>query len=141
MSNRVSIEKAATPKIEAAETDPQPETGLHPVAVEIGIGAALWFIAMSWLDFARGGEIDYLLAIVTLFFVMFFTLFLLTASYSAHDPRWPSRNTTFREFLRSSIGTATGNMHGREVLIEIALLPVALAIAATLIGFFWSVLQ
>ena len=78
---------------------------------------------MAWLDFARDGEIDYLLAIVTLFFVMFFTLFLLTASYSAHDPRWPSRDTSFREFLRSSFGTATGSMRGREVLIEIALLP------------------
>ena len=86
MSNRVSIDKTAAPQIEAGETDLQPEVGLHPVAVEIGIGAALWFVAMAWLDFARDGEIDYLLAIVTLFFVMFFTLFRLTASYSAHDP-------------------------------------------------------
>ena len=141
MSNRVSMDKTGAPQIEAGETDLQPEVRLHPVAVEIGIGAGLWFVAMAWLDFARYGEIDYLLAIVTLFFVMFFTLFLLTASYSAHDPRWPSRDTSFREFLRSSFGTATGSMRGREVLIEIALLPLALAFAATLIGFFWSVLQ
>ena len=141
MSNRVSTDKTGAPQIEAGETDLQPEVRLHPVAVEIGIGAALWFVAMAWLDFARDGEIDYLLATVTLFFVMFFTLFLLTASYSAHDPRWPSHDTSFCEFLRSSFGTATGSMRGREVLIEIALLPLALAFAATLIGFFWSVLQ
>ena len=104
MSNRISMDKTGAPQIEAGETDLQPEVRLHPVAVEIGIGAALWFVAMAWLDFARDGEIDYLLAIVTLFFVMFFTLFLLTASYSAHDPRWPSRDTSFREFLRSSFG-------------------------------------
>ncbi len=143
MSNRTLTGEAEAPQVGAQEADPQPiaETGVHPVVAEIAVGAALWFIAMAWLDFARGGEIDYLLVIVTLFFVIFFALFLLTASYSMHDPRWPLRDTSFREFLRAKVGTATGTMRGRDVLIEIALVPVSLAIAATLIGFVWSALH
>lgn len=143
MSNRTPIEQAEASPVSADTREGQAptETGVHTAVAVIAVGAALWFIAMSWLDFARGGEIDYLLAIVTLFFVIFFTLFLLTASYSLHDPRWPLRDTSFREFLRAKVGTATGTMRGRDVLIEIALVPVSLAFAATLIGLVWSALH
>lgn len=125
MSKATRIEQAEPSPVSAEERDSQAltETGVHTAVVEIAVGAALWFIVMAWLDFARGGEIDCLLAIVTLFFVMFFTLFLLTASYSLHDPRWPLRDTSFYEFLRAKVGAATGTMRGRDVLIEIALVP------------------
>jgi hypothetical protein len=122
---------------DAADASPRraPESvGVHHVVVETAMAAALWFIAVTWLAFAAGPEIDYLLVIVTLFFVMFFVLFLLTASYSLHDPRWPAPDTTFREFLKDKVGIGSGTMTGREVLIEIAILPVSLAFAATLIG-------
>src|SRR5262249_4884715 len=58
------------------------ETGVHPIVIKIAVAAALWFVVTSWLAFAWGPEIDYLLVIVTLFFAIFFTLFLLTASFS-----------------------------------------------------------
>lgn len=77
--------------------------------------------------------------IVTLFFVMFFVLFLLTAFYCVEDPRWPSRTPHLREFLDSEIGIAGGKMSGRDVLIETALIPVSLAFAATLIGLAWVI--
>jgi hypothetical protein len=38
----------------------------------------------------------------------------------AEDPRWRQRKTNFREFLESEVGTDTGPMRGREVLLEIA---------------------
>ncbi len=143
MSNPLPIEPADASRIapETKDSRTATETGVHTVVAEIAVGAALWFIVMAWLDFARGGEIDYLLVIVTLFFVMFFGLFLLTASYTLHDPRWPLRDTSFREFLRAKVGTATGTMRGRDVLIEIALVPVSLAFAATVIGLVWSALH
>jgi hypothetical protein len=92
-----------------------------------------------WVAFAAGPEIDYLPVIVTLFFMMFFTLFLLTASYSVKDPRWPSRTMRLREFLRSKVAIGSSTMSGRDVLIETALIPVALAFAATLIGLAWVI--
>jgi hypothetical protein len=124
--------KIATPP----SRDPS-ETGVHPLVIESAIGATLWFVAVIWLAFAKGTETDLALTIVTLFLAFFFGLFLLTASYALHDPRWTLPRTTFREFLTSRIGTATGNMRGRDVLIEIMLLPLALAFAATLIGIVW----
>jgi hypothetical protein len=56
------------------------ETGVHPIAIESALGAALWFLAVTWVGFARGGEIDWDLVVVTFFFVFFFGLLLLTAS-------------------------------------------------------------
>lgn len=44
-----------------------------------------------------------------------------------------------REFLASKVALATGEESGRDVLIEIALVPVALAFAATLIGLAWVI--
>jgi len=113
------------------------ETGIHPIVVKIAVGAAVWFVVTSWLAFAWDAEIDYLLVIVTLFFAIFFTLFLLTASFSVHDSRWPVRQTSFREFLKSNIRIGSGTMSGREVLLEITLIPVALAFGATLLGLAW----
>jgi hypothetical protein len=115
----------------------KPQTSVHPAAIAIALAAALWFIAVTWVSFARGVETDWDLVVVTLFFVFFFGLFLLTASLGLKDPRWRQRDTSFREFLKSEVGTATGPMSGRDVLLEIAVIPVSLAFAATVIGLIW----
>lgn len=137
------IEEAEASRLASDARDSQAptETGVHTAVAEIAVGAALWFIVMAWLDFARGGEIDYLLVIVTLFFVIFFALFLLTATYGRDDPRWHLPATSFRAFLRARVGTATGPMRGADALLEIALVPVSLAFAATLIGLVWVMLH
>jgi len=127
------------PEASSAEGAEATEVGVHPIAVETALAAALWFIAVVWVASAAGPEIDYLPVIVTLFFMMFFTLFLLTASYSVKDPRWPSRTMRLREFLRSKVAIGSSTMSGRDVLIETALIPVALAFAATLIGLAWVI--
>jgi hypothetical protein len=145
MSDRIGRDasRARVLQPEEAQQDSQPqppaEPGVHPLVIKIALGAAVWFIVTSWLAFAWGPEIDYLLVIVTLFFAIFFTLFLLTASFSVHDTRWPVRRMSFREFLKSNVRIGRGTMSGRDVLIEIALIPVALAIGATLIGLAWVI--
>ena len=127
-----------TPK-QAGESSKTVEAGVHPIVVEIAIGAVLWFLAVTWFAFAGKGGVDWDLTVVTLFFAIFFTLFLLLASFSVADPRWPTRQTSVREFLTSKVGLATGEESGRDVLIEIALVPVTLAFAATLIGLAWVI--
>jgi hypothetical protein len=117
------------------------ETSVHPLVVEIAIAAAVWFIAVTWLAFARAPGVELDLAIVTLFFVIFFALFLLTATYGRDDPRWHLPATSFRAFLRARVGTATGPLRGRDALLEIALVPVSLAFAATLLGLIWVALH
>jgi hypothetical protein len=110
-----------------------PITGVHP-AVKIAMSAVVWFLAVAWFDFSGGPEVDLTLAVVTGFFVMFFTLFLMAASMVIDDPRWKQPKARFAEFLNDQIPIDRGTMRGRDVLIHILLLPVCLAAAATLIG-------
>ena len=131
--------RAGGPEMDSAERMRKSETGIHPVIPKIAIGASIWFLLVTWLSFAWDGETDYLLAIVTLFFAFFLVLFLFTTSYTSGDPRWDVRETSFREFLTSDVGIGGGTMRGRDVLIQIALIPVALAFAATLIGLAWGI--
>jgi hypothetical protein len=113
--------------------------GIHPMVFEIAIGAVLWFLAVMWIAFSGKEGIDLDLAIVTLFCAMFISLFLLVASFARGDSRWPTRQTSFRTFLDSDVGVGSGTLPGREVLIEIASVPVVLALAATLIGLAWMI--
>jgi hypothetical protein len=115
------------------------EVGVHPIVIKIAIGAVLWFLAVTWLAFARGAETGFLLVIVILFFGFFLGLFLLTASYSVSDRRWPARETSLREFWKSDVGIGSGTMRGRNVLVEIAIMPIALALAGSLIGLAWVI--
>src|SRR6478752_5409409 len=118
----------------AVEPEPAllPITGVHPAV--IAMSAVVWFLAVAWFDFSGGPEIDLTLAVVTGFFVMFFTLFLMAASMVIDDPRWKQPKAHFAEFLNDQIPIDRGTMRGRDVLIHILLLPVCLAAAATLIG-------
>jgi hypothetical protein len=114
-------------------------TGIHPIVFEIAIGAVLWFIAVAWTAFAGSGGIDLDLTIVTLFCAIFVALFLLVASFTAGDQRWPTQQKSFSAFLDSDVAIGGETMRGRDVLIEIALVPVVLAFAATLIGLAWMI--
>ena len=115
-------------------------TGVHPAVIKVAPSAVVWFLAVAWLDFSGGVEVDLPLAVVTGFFVMFFTLFLVTASLAVNDPRWRLPKASFRKFLEDSVPIDRGMMRGRDVLIHITMLPVTLAIAGTLmIGLAWSV--
>jgi hypothetical protein len=77
----------AAPRILESEPALLPITGVHPAVIKIALSAVVWFLAVAWLDFSGGPEVDLDLAVVTGFFVMFFTLFLLTASMVVDDPR------------------------------------------------------
>ena len=104
-----------------------------PGGVYIGVFAAYcWMIGMAWADFAAPGGTELDLMMVTVLAAVFFAIpFALhhTASrllVSAH-PR-------MSDFLESQVDTFTGPMPAKEAWIEIMLIPVALAVAATLIG-------
>jgi hypothetical protein len=50
--------------------------------------------------------------------------------------RW---ETSLREFWKSDVGIGSGTMRGRDVLVEIAIMPIALALAGSLIGLAWVI--
>jgi hypothetical protein len=138
-----SSARSAAQNIETPMTSPATSRGggskfgVHPLVIEIALAPIVWFIAVSWLYFAWNGHIDLDLGVATGFFVMFFTLLLGTASYATK----PSRPPRFSKFLHGTVSTYTGDMRGRDVLIEIALLPLSLAVAALIIGAVWMFLR
>jgi hypothetical protein len=116
-------------------------TGVHPAVIKVALSAVVWFLAVAWLDFYGGAEVDLSLAVVTGFFVMFFTLFLVTASMAVSDQRWQLPKASFTKFLDDTVPIDRGMMRGRDVLIHITMLPVTLAVAGTLIGLVWSIVR
>ena len=113
MLDRALQEETSVDRAGGSAATPAPETGVHPVSIEVALGAAIWFLAVTWVGFARGGEVDWDLVVATLFFIGFFALFLLAASYAMRDARWRLPPTSFRKFLDSPVGTATGTMCSR----------------------------
>ena len=89
-----------------------PVTGVHPAVIKIAMSAVVWFLAVAWFDFSGGPEVDLNLAVVTGFFVMFFTLFLLAATMVINDPRWKQPKAGFAEFLKDRIPIDRGTMGG-----------------------------
>jgi hypothetical protein len=116
-------------------------TGVHPFVFQLGLGAVVWFLSVAWLDFAWGRHVDFSLVVVTGVFFIFFSLLLLASSLIAKDPRWSQSKMTITDFIRNDVATSTGKMRGRDALIEVALVPVALAVAATLVGLPWLFLH
>jgi hypothetical protein len=117
------------------------EANIHPVLGEIAIGASLWFLVVVWVSFAAGTDTGLPLAMVTLVFVISFGLLMLVGSYSWRDPRWSFPQRNLRDFMKCEVGLESGRVTGREALIQIALVPVTLALAATLIGIVWLALD
>jgi hypothetical protein len=85
------------------ESDPAllPITGVHPAVIKIAMSAVVWFLAVAWFDFSGGPKVDLYLAVITGFFVMFFTLFLLAASMVIDDPRWKQPKRASPSFSRT----------------------------------------
>src|SRR5688572_8794835 len=112
------------PLVQTPEAKPR-ITGVHPAVIKIAMSAVVWFLAVAWLDFMGGPEVDTALAVSTGFFVMFFTLLLVAASMVVDDPRWREPAASFKDFLKSTVPVDRGMMRGREVLIHIVLLPMS----------------
>jgi hypothetical protein len=124
-----------------SESAPQPTARIHPAVFTIALSGVAWFLAVAWLNFAGKVEVDLVLSVVTGFFVMFFTLFLVAASMIVNDPRWRQRKTSFTKFIEDDIPIDSYTMRGRDVLIQITSLPVILAAGGTLIGLIWSIVR
>lgn len=119
----------------------RPIAGLHPVVIDIALGATLLGVLSIWLTFGWAPQIDYLLAVASVFTIVFFSILLLSRSYTTGDPRWRQRRTSFKRFLKERVALQDSRVSGREALVQVALLPVMLAFAFAAIGVIWSVLH
>ena len=95
-----------------SESAPQPTARIHPAVFTIALSGVAWFLAVAWLNFAGKVKVDLVLSVVTGFFVMFFTLFLVAASMIVNDPRWRQRKTSFTKFIEDDIPIDSYTMRG-----------------------------
>jgi hypothetical protein len=104
-----------------------------PAGVYIGVFAAYcWMIGMAWADFAAPGGTVLDLMMVTVLAAVFFAIPF--ALHHTASTRLVSAHHRMSDFLESQVDTFTGPMPAKEAWVEIMLIPLALAAAATLIG-------
>jgi type IV secretory pathway VirB2 component (pilin) len=116
--------------------DELPGGELPRAVYESVVGAFVWMLLAAWIAFGTAREADFTLAFATLLFLIFFAI-LAFISVTARR-HMAAQEETLAHFLHSEVDTATGPLTGRAAWIEIAVIPVALALAATLIGMVYA---
>ena len=116
-----------------------PGHSVHPLVIRAAVVASVWFVIAMAISFSGGIEADYLLAVVIGFSVIFFTLVLSLARYAAAQATGGAPDDSLDEFLDQDVAINTGSVSGKEALVQVLMLPIALAIGATMIGFIFVV--
>jgi hypothetical protein len=122
------------PALPPARFNEAPLWDMHPGAYGVWLGCWGVLLAIFAATFAGFAYPMYMLAIVACCALAFFSLPVLMARQSARSGWNSPTRQSFGEFLDSPFQTATGAMAGREALIQMVLVPVALSIGAAMIG-------
>jgi len=135
----MSIQEAQPQQKNASPTARQLAAALElpgselPTAVYLSIiGAYTWMLAVAWIAFASPEDTDLDLAIVTVLAVIFFGVPL--AIIHTAVGQGAGTLAPLRRFLLRPFDTYTVTMPAAQAWIEVAIIPVALALAATLFG-------
>ena len=94
--------------------------------------AFVWMMLAAWLAFGGAAGTDLDLAIATVLCTVFLGIPILL--YRTARNRLQRTNQNSKQFLESRVDIATGTISGTEAWLEVILIPIALALAATLIG-------
>jgi len=127
-----------TPSIARDEGAPRSSYGTVPGAelpafVYVSVLAAFgWIMLASWLAFAHDTDAALALGIAVILTVVFFALPVVMRHAAIAFSR-PKRQAS-REFLAAPVETATGSLSGASAWLQVLIIPLALALAATLIG-------
>ena len=127
-----------TPIDTASKREPRSSYGSVPGAelptfVYVSVVAAFaWIMLAAWLAFSGQMDADLVLGVGVVLAIMFFGLPIIIHRVAiAHARKSPE---TTGDFLTAPVDIATGPLTGRSAWLQVALIPVALALAATLIG-------
>ena len=94
--------------------------------------AFVWMMLAAWLAFGGATGTDLDLAIATVLCMVFLSIPIVL--YRTARNRLQRTNQNSKQFLESHVDIATGTITGTEAWLEVILIPVVLALAATLIG-------
>ncbi len=107
-------------------------SSLHPWVYATLIGLVLWFVVWIW-SFAGAGVTDYLLVVVSGFFLVVVALTLILSRVGRKDPamgdneaKADDKPASFHHWAASDFDTYTGRLSGLQAATLI-LLPIAVA--------------
>jgi len=118
---------AAHPK-----SDEVPGAELPRAVYRSVVAAFAWMIGMAWIAFGSGMEPDFALGFASLLMIICLGILLFIQTTARHHMK--AGQESLHDFLSREVDTATGSLPGYAAWIEIAIIPVSLALAATLIG-------
>jgi hypothetical protein len=96
---------------------------------------------VSWACFAAADrEAGLAVAVVTLISMIYLGGIALGARYSASNEQG-GLGRSFHQFLRGRVDIATGIISGREAMVQIAMLPMSLAIGSAAMGLIWVAIR
>jgi hypothetical protein len=136
-AQRPSLSRAG-PSTSAGEGEPRSSYGTVPGAefptfIYVSVVAAFgWVMLASWLAFARGADAHLALGMAVVLAIVFFALPIIihrvAAGFSRSEPQ------AARDFLTAPVETETGPLSGASAWLQVLIIPLSLALAATLIG-------
>jgi hypothetical protein len=121
-----------------AEREPRSDYGAvpgdeFPAFVYVSILAAFgWIMLASWLAFASDMDARLALGMAIVLALVFFALPVIIHHVAVTRAR--AKPTAPHDFLSAPVDTATGPLPGASAWLQVLIIPLALALAATLIG-------
>jgi hypothetical protein len=103
-----------------------------PAFVYVSVLAAFaWILLASWLAFAGGMDANLAIGVAVVLGIVFFALPIIVCHVAVGHS---TRRKADYDFLSAPVETATGTLRGSNAWLQVLLIPLALALAATLIG-------
>ena len=107
-----------------------------PLAVyKTVVWAYAWILAVAWFAFSKTVEAAWLATVSVIVGIVFFGIPVLLRRTNHAFAR--AKQCEFEEFLYSNVEIATGRLPGWEAYLQIIIIPVCLALAATALGSIW----
>lgn len=101
---------------------------LHGGVYKVVIGAWLWLLAVFWAVFGFERESAYMMAVAT---GLFFAYFGISALLMGMQRDYETVRESFPHYLQQRFETQSGPISGWGSLVQVAIIPVALALAGT----------
>jgi hypothetical protein len=108
---------------------------LPPSVYKSVVVAFAWILAVARMAFGYSTEAAWLATVAIIFGAIFFGIPMVLRRANRMRARAAKRNAD--NFMWSSVETATGRLPGWEAYLQIIIIPLSLAVAATILGLIW----